>query len=162
MVQEPEDYWVGHSVSVGEAGRTTNPLQRRLIIDYPTSGTNLAFGGPAFSPLHPIRDLLARIQYDLNYRLEVLEVPAFEDQRVTFRYGIYRADVDTDKIGPIISNATPSKGAVVQDGEVLFQADVIDVSSGFTDERDDMRDTPDAEGATGRGRCDRMLAALTC
>ena len=52
---------------------------------------------------------------------------------MTFRYGIF-PDVTTDKIGPIISNGTPSKGAVVQDGQILFQADVIDVSSGYSDE----------------------------
>ena len=38
----------------------------------------------------------------------------------------------TDKIGPIISNVSPAKGAVVQEGKITFQADIIDVSSGYT------------------------------
>ena len=31
---------------------------------------------------------------------------------------------------------------MVQDGEILFQADIIDVSSGFSDDSDTMEDTP--------------------
>ena len=119
---EPDNFWVGHSVVSGpEEGRV-----RRLITASTGSGVTTT---PTEQGVNPV--------------IEVIQVPAFEDQRVTLRYGIYRADVDTDKIGPIISNAVPGKGAVVQDGEILFQADVIDVSSGYSDDDGDMEDTPD-------------------
>ena len=66
------------------------------------------------------------------YTINIEEIAAFEDQDVTFRYGLNRRTVTTDKIGPIISNVSPAKGAVVQEGKITFQADIIDVSSGYT------------------------------
>ena len=55
---------------------------------------------------------------------------------MSFQYGIFRRNVTTDKIGPIISGVSPAKGKVVQDGDILFEADVIDVSSGYTSNED--------------------------
>ena len=140
---EPLDHWVGRTITVGtkfaagtvNAGEfNTDPddqgeaTQTRLIIASGIDGTITVF--PRFV------GNLSGDDYDIN----MYEVPAYEDQTASFQYGIFRRNVTTDRIGPIISSVSPSKGKVLQDGDILFMADVIDVSSGYTSNEDTLED----------------------
>ena len=129
---EPTDYWVGHSITAVPTNAPEGSTERvRYLITTYTEGET-----PTTTP-SAAGD---------GQRIEVIQVPAFEDQDVTFRYGLSRRTVTTDKIGPIISNVSPAKAAVVQEGRIIFEADVIDVSSGYSDDSDDMRDSPSGDG----------------
>ena len=127
---ERNDYWVGRTISVTSGGAfdATN-VETRLIIGSTNVGTITVF--PVFTNAVAAND---------GYRINIEEVPAYEDQTADFQYGIFRRVVTTDKIGPIISAVSPVKGAVVQDGEIVFQADIIDVSSGYSSDEDKMED----------------------
>ncbi len=126
---EPDGYWVGRTITVGD--------EERLITGFVSSTGSIAVT-PAFGTV-----VVASTAYTIN----IVEVPAYEDQTATFQYSIYRRPTTTDKIGPIISSVSPVKGAVVQDGEIVFQADIIDVSSGFTSDEDNLEaETAIADG----------------
>ena len=71
-------------------------------------------------------------------RLEVIQVPGFDDQTISFKYGIFSRTVMTDRIGPIITNMEPDSGAVVPAGSVVLEADIFDVSSGYSTKLSDM------------------------
>ena len=128
--REPMDpnYWVGHSVRIGLPDGT--PAQdndrRYLITAY--NGTNVTILPTEGSPTLTTPEMDA----GKEFLLEVLQVPGFDDQTVRFTYGIFSRTVTTDRIGPIISNMEPDAGAVVAAGTVVLEADIFDVSSGFT------------------------------
>ncbi len=123
-LNEPNDYWKGRTLT-GSTTTTDEPpvttTETRLIV---ASGNNSLTISHAFG-----------VTYD-DYWINIEEVPAYEDQTVSFQYGIFRRNVTTDKISPIVSSVSPGKGAVVQDGDILFEADVIDVSSGYSSDED--------------------------
>ena len=118
---EPPLHWVGRTITYLTGGADSTSL---ITLVPPGQGETAG----SYGLMPDIADGDRTGVYTIN----VEEVPAFEDQDVTFRYGLNRRTVTTDKIGPIISNVTPAKGAVVQEGKITFQADVIDVSSGYT------------------------------
>ena len=129
---EPDQYWAGRTITYGEGVNA----ETVLITRYTDAAGFTLFPTPGISTSG-------------DYTINIEEIPAFEDQEVTFRYGLSRRTVTTDKIGPIISSVSPAKAAVVQEGEIIFQADVIDVSSGYSDDRGDMEDTPKQLGLSG-------------
>ena len=126
-LNEGPNHWMGRTVSgsstTGDPPVTTT--ESRLIVG---SGTGELMVSHAFST-----------SFD-TYWIDIEEVPAYEDQTAHFQYGIFRRNVTTDKIGPIISGVSPGKSAVVQDGDIMFQADVIDVSSGYSSDEDNMEE----------------------
>ena len=126
---EPLDYWVGRTITIGTRNEegVLEDSETRLITAYDGAG--------AFTVSHAFTSSVGD-----DYVINIYDVPAYEDQTASFQYGIFRRNVTTDKIGPIISNVTPAKGAVVQDGEIVFQADVIDVSSGYSSDEDKLED----------------------
>ena len=129
---EPAGYWIGRTMTRTTTATVDNEEvltpHKRLIINHTRADEN-APGVITVSPEFPsgASDM---------YTIDIEEVPAYEDQTVSFQYGIFRRNVTTDKISPIVSSVSPGKGAVVQDGDITFMADVIDVSSGYTSDED--------------------------
>ena len=133
VLNEPDNYWKGRTISGSSTdgdGMTTT--ETRLITASETGMLTIS---------HAFGDGLTA------HWINIDEVPAYEDQTANFRYAIYQRKVTTDKIGPIISSVSPAKGKVLQDGDILFEADVIDVSSGYTSNED----TLEAGRAIGTG-----------
>jgi hypothetical protein len=59
------------------------------------------------------------------------QVPGFEGDSITVSYNVFTKDILVDNIGPVISNVSPSSGAVSKLGVVNFSADITDTGSGF-------------------------------